>query len=75
MPVSLPINNDETLKILEDYLNILNNANNLINYLSSVGDKDVACRTNNILKLLLSDNIAALYKFMVKDRRRSLFVI
>ncbi|KAK4885224.1 hypothetical protein RN001_001495 [Aquatica leii] len=50
MPVSLPINNDETLKILEDYLKILNNANNLIHYLSSVGGKDVACRTNNILK-------------------------
>ncbi|KAK4880673.1 hypothetical protein RN001_008819 [Aquatica leii] len=30
MPVSLPINNDETLKILENYLKVLNNANNLI---------------------------------------------
>lgn len=73
MPVSLPINNDETLKILEDYLKILNNANNLLNYLSSVGGKDVACRTNNILKLLLSDNIATLYNFYGKRSKKKPF--
>ncbi|KAB0794081.1 hypothetical protein PPYR_13701 [Photinus pyralis] len=62
-PVKFPIGNVEDFYVCDNYLKDPQNRSQLVSYLATLGGKNVASKTNNILKFILDDSVASGYSF------------
>lgn len=62
-PVQFPIETAEDLYVCDNYLKDPQCRSQLISYLATLGGKNVASKTNNILKFILDDSVACGYSF------------
>ncbi|XP_036138293.1 uncharacterized protein LOC118647037 isoform X1 [Monomorium pharaonis] len=63
LAVEFPLKTREELQVLEDYLNSRQNKNAMSLYFTTLGGDSISTKTNRILKLVLSNELAATFNF------------
>ncbi|KAJ8924943.1 hypothetical protein NQ315_001106 [Exocentrus adspersus] len=63
LPVELPVQTEEELGYLCDYISYKENADALAKFLATVGGTSLVNKINNVLKRCLSNNVARNYNF------------
>ncbi|XP_031328595.1 uncharacterized protein LOC116176353 isoform X2 [Photinus pyralis] len=63
-PVKLPVNAEQEIQLLEQYLTIQDNYDLLRCHLSTFGGKNINDTTSNILKRVINDSVACSYNYL-----------
>ncbi|KAK4878003.1 hypothetical protein RN001_010509 [Aquatica leii] len=73
LPCDFPIKNQENLQELEVYLLDNQNFSCLVAYLAAIGGKDLTTQVNNVLRRLLSNDLASQFSFYGKRSNKKAF--
>ncbi|KAF5286257.1 hypothetical protein FQR65_LT12741 [Abscondita terminalis] len=72
-PTNLPLIDLNALECVEEYLKKIECFSKLVSFLSSLGGKDITNTTNNILRHILSNEVACSYSYFGKRSNKKAF--